>query len=100
MTGGVRQNGGPAGARSVVLAHRLPWPPQSGADLRNWQNVEALAGAGGVAGLALSRETEGPPSAGVSDWLVASDLPLEAPQATAAEMLSWLRDPLGHPSDA
>jgi polysaccharide biosynthesis protein PslH len=100
MKGGARQNGGPAGARSVLLAHRLPWPPQSGADLRNWQNVETLALAGEASMLGLSRETEHPPCDGIVEWRVASDRPLDAmPDASAAEMIKWLRDPTGHPSD-
>lgn len=100
MKGGARHNGGPAGARSVLLAHRLPWPPQSGADLRNWQNAEALALAGGAGMLGLSRETEHPPCDGIVEWRVASDRPLDAmPDASPAEMIRWLRDPKGHPSD-
>jgi glycosyltransferase involved in cell wall biosynthesis len=100
MTGGGRQNGGPAGARSVVLVHRLPWPPQSGADLRNWQNAEALARAGATGFLGLSRETDRPQCDGIVEWSVASDRPLDVlPDASAADMIKWLRDPMGHPSD-
>ena len=100
MTGRARRNGGPAGARSVLIAQRLPWPPQSGADLRNWQNAEALARVGATGFMGLSRETDRPPCEGIVEWSVASDRPLDVmPEASAAEMIKWLRDPMGHASD-
>ncbi|WAX93253.1 glycosyltransferase family 4 protein [Aminobacter sp. NyZ550] len=34
--------------RSLLIASDAVWPPVSGGDLRNWQNVQALAGLGDV----------------------------------------------------
>jgi glycosyltransferase involved in cell wall biosynthesis len=86
--------------RAVALVHRLPWPPQSGVDLRNWQNVKALADAGGVAVLGLGRETATPEHPGIEVWRATSDRSLDAPpESLPAEMLRLLRDPAGHPSD-
>jgi polysaccharide biosynthesis protein PslH len=85
---------------TVVLTARLPYPPQGGADLRNWQNVRALAGAGSVSVLALDRATPPPPCDGIAEWQVTSDRSLVEPRpATPAGAFAWLRDPAGHPSD-
>jgi glycosyltransferase involved in cell wall biosynthesis len=87
-------------ARAVALVHRLPWPPHSGVDLRNWQNVRALADEGGVAVLGLGRETAAPAHPGIEAWRASADRSLEAPpESLPAEMLRLLRDPAGHPSD-
>jgi len=85
---------------AVVLSHRLPFPPQGGADLRNWQNVRALAAAGRVGVLGLDRAVPPPACEGVVEWQATSDQALvEPPASTAVDALKWLRDPAAHPSD-
>jgi glycosyltransferase involved in cell wall biosynthesis len=85
---------------AVVLAHRLPYPPQGGADLRNWANVRALARAARVGVFALERPVPPPECDGVVEWQVTSDRSLAEPRpATAANALTWLRNPAAHPSD-
>src|SRR5690349_889528 len=88
------------GTSSVVLANRLPHPPRGGGDMRNWQHTRALGSAGRVAVLGLGRDTARPQCPGLVVWRASSDPTFDAtaPAAPAA-MLSWLRDPDGHPSD-
>src|SRR5262249_19596316 len=83
----------------LVLVHRLPHPPAGGADLRNWQNIRALAALGPVAVLGLGRRTERPALDGLVEWSAASDVgPGALAAAGPADLLAWLRSD-GHPSE-
>jgi polysaccharide biosynthesis protein PslH len=84
--------------RSFVVATALPLPAYSGAALRTWQNVVALAHAGpvGVFGL-RSDDPAPPPRDGIELWCSSSDPSLTDP--TRLESLDWLRDPAAVPWD-
>lgn len=88
------------GSGTLVLVHRLPHPPAGGADLRNWQNIRALASLGPVAVLGLGRRTERPAVTEIVEWSAPSaDGPGELTPASApTELLAWLRSG-GHPSE-
>src|SRR2546421_2813328 len=99
MRAGIATNSA-TGTSSAVLVHRLPHPPHSGADMRNWQHIRALGSAGRVAVLGLGRDTERPACPGLSVWRTSSDPTFAAAtQSGPTTMLSWLRDSTGHPSN-
>jgi glycosyltransferase involved in cell wall biosynthesis len=92
------------GPRILVILQNLPYPAFSGVDLRNWQNVSNLIGAGrvGVFGLCSNDTCRAQsPSASLAFWRSSSDPDLSYPLRPdrRAEARAWLLDPLGHPSD-
>jgi glycosyltransferase involved in cell wall biosynthesis len=96
--------------RTLIIAECLPYPPLSGKDLRNWQNVYGLSTVSqvGVFGLCAddpNRHVNPPRQLAI--WQATDDPALTNPppanQLSAASRLqlnsarAWPLDPLGHP---
>jgi glycosyltransferase involved in cell wall biosynthesis len=89
--------------RTLVIAEALPYPTYKGGDLRNWQNVTALANLGevGVFGLCSNDQRAAQMPPGIALWRCASDPALAYPPPKDRKLSSraWLLDSMGHPSD-
>lgn len=102
-------NSGPRLRRTLLVATDAAWPPISGAELRNWQNAQALAGLGdvlvasvhqpplpanlndsGITTLALANAAE----AATSPRLARRQTPIDTriPQVALARLLAAARD--------
>ena len=81
----------------VSLTHRLPYPPHGGGDMRNWQNIRALAAVGPVAVFGLGRQTPPVTETNVVAWTTSTEPPMGGAEPSPVEALAWLRS--GHPSD-
>jgi polysaccharide biosynthesis protein PslH len=87
-----------------VLAESLPYPTLKGGDLRNWQNVSALASFAevGVFGLCSNDvRRESSPGLPLAFWATSTDPALAYPPPAGVRLpgRAWLLEPLGHPSD-
>jgi len=92
------------GLRSLVIAAGLPYPPRSGRDLRNWQNICGLSKVSRVAIFGL-RPNSSPcdviPPLNLEFWrqpTVGAPVEPAARQIMAAH--AWPLDPTAHPSDS
>src|SRR5262249_40902472 len=95
---------GMSALRSLVITAALPFPPVSGRDLRNWQNVCGLASLGqvGVFGFRPNAsDSHGQPPIDLAFWRRPGRAALtrSAPTRTF-NALAWPFDPSGHPADS
>ena len=76
----------------------LPLPRRGGADIRNWESINALLSLGPVAVFGLAGGSEQPPAeAGIEVWRTSRDPALGRRIELAIGSSEW---PKGHPSDA
>lgn len=90
--------------RVLVLGESLPFPTLKGGDLRNWQQVNALADFAEVAVFGLcsnDRRRDVVPDVPLAGWAAATDPALAYPPPTGVKLAAraWLLEPGGHPSD-
>ncbi len=90
--------------RVLVLGESLPYPTLKGGDLRNWQQVNALAGFAEVAVFGLcsnDRRRHAVPDVPLARWTASNDPALAYPPPTGVKLAAraWLLEPAGHPSD-
>lgn len=90
--------------RCLLFVHSLPWPPQGGQSLRDWQNVSILSARATLAVVALEGVPgERPPHKEIELWTTLDAELLEEPAPfDGSEVVlesEWWRNELGYPSD-
>jgi glycosyltransferase involved in cell wall biosynthesis len=89
--------------RTLIIVEALPFPAYKGGDLRNWQNVNALADIGevGVFGLCSNDQRRAQTPPGVALWDTSRDPALAYPPPTDRKLAArgWALERMGHPSD-
>jgi glycosyltransferase involved in cell wall biosynthesis len=89
--------------RSLVITVGLPYPPFSGRDLRNWQNICGLSSFSrvGVFGLSFDKRSCGvTPPANLEFWRRSTSAALTYPASKQINPArAWPFDPMGHPAD-
>src|SRR6478672_8765986 len=82
--------------RALVLTLRLPYPTRGGGDLRTWHVLRALRAAGGATVVGLAGDPTPPPGFDPGDWV---RCPVARDVSGEDDLLGWLREPDGHPTD-
>src|SRR5712692_1672498 len=89
--------------RILVITVGLPYPPFSGKDMRNWQNICALSRISRVGVFGLCANDPGgdvTPPRNLELWQRSSDAALSnPPPPPTVKTRAWPLDPMGHPSD-